>query len=75
MLISARILRRFLETKRDLIYSYSSERPSANAYGKKKLLRLNRTNKSRKIITLGEKETYKYKGLLKADSFKKAEMK
>ena len=35
----------------------------------------NRTTKSRKIRTLGEKETYKYLGILEADTIKHAKMK
>ena len=34
-----------------------------------------RTTKSRKIRTLGEKETYKYLGRLEADNIKRGEMK
>ena len=36
---------------------------------------MNRTTKSRKIRTFGEKETYKYLGILEADTTKQVEMK
>ena len=35
----------------------------------------NRTTKSRKIRTLGEKENYKYFGILNADTIRQAEIK
>ena len=36
---------------------------------------MNRTTRSRKIRTLGEMETYKYLGILKADVIKLSEIK
>ena len=43
--------------------------------GNREMTKRNRTTKSRRIRTLGEKENYKYLGKLEADTIKYAEVK
>ena len=51
-----------------MCYAYNEKRKTTN-YGR------DRTTKSKKIRTLGEKETYNYMGILEVNSIKQAEMK
>ena len=65
----------FAKNEKDLESLIPEVKIYSQSIGYGKVRHANGTTKSRKIRTLGEKETYKYLGILEADIIKQAEMK